>query len=98
MRDLVDEHDPDAERIRVVLDKLSTHSPARSYERFEPAEARRILSRLELYFTPKHANWLTMVKIEIGSWSASALERRIPDKSMLIVEARRGPHGAKLAR
>ena len=51
MRELVDEHYPDAERIRVVLDNLSTHTPAALYERFEPAEARRILSRLEFHFT-----------------------------------------------
>src|SRR6185369_13478576 len=66
MRELVDEHYPDAERIRVVLDNLSTHTPAALYECFEPAEARRILSRIECHFTPKHANWLNMVKIEIG--------------------------------
>jgi transposase len=53
MRDLVDEHYPDADRIRVVLDNLSAHSAAALYQRFTPAEARRILSRLELHFTPK---------------------------------------------
>jgi transposase len=36
MRDLVDDHYPDADKIRVVLDNLSTHSPAALYERFEP--------------------------------------------------------------
>ena len=41
MRDLVDEHYPDAERIRVVLDNLSAHSAAALYQAFEPAEARR---------------------------------------------------------
>lgn len=59
LRDLVDEHYPDAERIRVVLDNLSAHSAAALYQRFAPAEARRILSRLEFHFTPKHASWLT---------------------------------------
>jgi len=66
MRDLVDEHYPEADRIRVVLDSLSTHSAAALYQAFEPAEARRILSRLEFHFTPKHASWLNMVEIEIG--------------------------------
>lgn len=86
MRELVDDHYPEAERIRVVLDNLSTHTPAALYERFEPAEARRILSRLEFHFTPKHASWLNMVEIEIGVMVRQCLDRRIPDKSTLIVE------------
>jgi transposase len=86
MRDLVDEHYPDAERIRVVLDNLSAHSAAALYQRFEPAEARRILSRLEFHFTPKHASWLNMVEIEIGVMVRQCLDRRIADKSTLISE------------
>jgi transposase len=86
MRELVDEHYPDAERIRVVLDNLSTHTPAALYERFEPAEARRILSRIEFHFTPKHASWLNMVEIEIGVMVRQCLDRRIPDMSTLIAE------------
>jgi transposase len=86
MRELVDEHYPDAERIRVVLDNLSTHTPSALYERFEPAEARRILSRLEFHFTPKHASWLNMVEIEIGVLVSQCLDRRIPDKATLVRE------------
>jgi transposase len=86
MRDLVHEHYPDAERIRVVLDNLSTHSPAALYERFEPAEARRILSRIEFHFTPKHASWLNMVEIEIGVMVRQCLDRRIADMSTLVAE------------
>jgi transposase len=86
MRDLVDEHYPEAERIRVVLDNLSTHSPAALYERFAPAEARRILSRIEFHFTPKHASWLNMVEIEIGVMVGQCLSRRIADKATLVSE------------
>jgi transposase len=101
MRDLVDEHYPEADRIRVVLDNLSTHSQAALYERFEPAEARRILSRLEFHFTPKHASWLNMVEIEIGVMVRQCLDRRIPDKSTLIAEIgkwehRRNREGARI--
>lgn len=92
MRDLVDEHYPEADRIRVVLDNLSTHSQAALYERFEPAEARRILSRLEFHFTPKHASWLNMVEIEIGVMVRQCLDRRIPDKSTLIAEIGKWEH------
>jgi hypothetical protein len=101
MRDLVDKHYPEADRIRVVLDNLSTHSQAALYERFEPAEARRILSRLEFHFTPKHASWLNMVEIEIGVMVRQCLDRRIPDKSTLIAEIgkwehRRNREGARI--
>jgi transposase len=84
MRDLVDDHYPEAERIRVVLDNLSAHSAAALYQAFEPAEARRILGRIEFHFTPKHASWLNMVEIEIGVMVDQCLDRRIPDKSTLI--------------
>jgi transposase len=86
MRDLVDEHYPDAERIRVVLDNLSAHSAAALYQCFAPAEARRILSRLEFHFTPKHASWLNMVEIEIGVMVRQCLDRRIAHKATLIAE------------
>ncbi len=86
MRDLADDHYPDAERIRVVLDNLSTHTPAALYETFAPEEARRILRRLEFHYTPKHASWLNMVEIEIGVMVGQCLDRRIPDKATLVSE------------
>ena len=86
MRDLVDTHYPEADRIRVVLDNLSTHTAAALYQAFEPAEARRILSRVEFHFTPKHASWLNMVEIEIGVMVQQCLDRRIPEKALLVAE------------
>jgi len=86
MRDLVDEHYPHAERIRVVLDNLSAHSAAALYQRFSPAEARRILDRLEFHFTPKHASWLNMVEIEIGVMVRQCLNRRIAERTTLVAE------------
>jgi transposase len=101
MRDLVDIHYPRAERIRVVLDNLSTHTPSALYETFAPDEARRILRRLEFHFTPKHASWLNMVEIEIGVMAAQCLDRRIPTKAILIKEVkawerRRNHDGARI--
>jgi transposase len=86
MQELVDVHYPEAERIRVVLDNLSAHSAAALYQTFAPEEARRILSRLEFHFTPKHASWLNMVEIEIGVMVRQCLDRRIPDKATLVSE------------
>jgi transposase len=83
MRDLVDIHYPDAEIIRVVQDNLSTHSAGALYQTFPPAEARRILRRLEFHYTPKHASWLNMVEIEIGVLRGQCLDRRIDDPKRL---------------
>jgi len=86
MRDLVDTHYGAYGRIQVVLDNLSTHTPAALYDAFAPEEARRLLRRLEFHFVPKHASWLNMVEIEIGVLAAQCLDRRIPDLSTLTSE------------
>src|SRR5437868_1821102 len=66
MRELVDVHYPGATCIRVVQDNLSIHKLGALYQAFAPAEARRILRRLEFHYTPKHASWLNMVECEIS--------------------------------
>ena len=88
MRDLVDIHYPKAERIRVIMDNLSTHKPSALYETFDAAEARRILRRLEIHHTPKHASWLNMVEIEIGVMVSQCLDRRIATKAILVREVK----------
>ncbi|MGY4473580.1 hypothetical protein ACVILL_000994 [Bradyrhizobium sp. USDA 3364] len=77
---------PRAERIRVVLDNLSTHSPGTLYQTYAPAEARRILRRSEFHYVPKHASWLNMVKIEIGVLARQCLDRRIDSHARLAAE------------
>ncbi len=86
MRELTDVHFPEAAQIRVVLDNLSTHSAAALYNAFAPAEARRVLRRLEFHYTPKHASWLNMVEIEIGVLRSQCLDRRIDSREKLIAE------------
>jgi transposase len=100
MRDLVDLHYLKADRIRVVLDNLSTHSPGALYEAFPAPEAHRILRRLEFHYTPKHASWLNMVEIEIGVLRSQCLDRRIGDRKTLEAEiaawqAQRNAAGAR---
>jgi transposase len=101
MRDLVEVHYPKAERIRVVLDNLSTHRPKNLYEAFAPEQARRILRRLEFHYTPTHASWLNMVEIEISVLASQCLDRRIPDRATLEREVaawqhRRNVEGARI--
>jgi transposase len=86
MQELVDDFYPNAERIRVVLDNLNTHTPAALYETFEPAEARRILNKLEFHYTPKHGSWLNMAEIEFSVLTRQCLDRRIPDAATLCAE------------
>lgn len=83
MQALVDNYFPRADKIRVVLDNLNTHTPAALYETFSPQKARRILNHLEFHYTPKHGSWLNQVEIEISVLSRQCLERRIPDVETL---------------
>jgi hypothetical protein len=86
MRDLVDRHFPDATTIRVVLDNLNTHTPAALYEAFPPAEARRILRKLEFHYTPIHGSWLNMAELEFSMLARQCLGRRIGDRATLVSE------------
>ena len=86
MRELADLHFPKAERIRVVLDNLSTHSAGAFYQAFPAPEARRLLRGLEFHYVPKHASWLNMVEIEIGVLAAQCLNRRIESIAQLTAE------------
>src|SRR3954469_3134719 len=99
--DLVDVDYPEAERIRVVQDNLSTHTPGALSEAFPAAEARRILRRLEFHYTPQHASWLNMVEIEIGVLKGQCLDRRIDTREKLKREItawqrRRNAAGARV--
>ncbi len=86
VKDLVDVHYPDAERIVLVMDNLNTHSPASLYQAFEPAEAKRLANKLEIHYTPTHGSWLDMAEIEIAVLSTQCLDRRIPDLDTLRAE------------
>jgi hypothetical protein len=86
MRDLTDVHFPEAKRIIVVEDNLNTHDPACLYAVFEPAEAKRILDRLEFRYTPKHGSWLNMAEIELSVLGRQCLDRYIPDTEILSQE------------
>ena len=86
LRELIDEQYPQAEKVVLVMDNLNTHKPASLYEAFEPAEARRLLKRLEIHYTPKHGSWLNMAEPEFSVLARQCLDRRIPDPTTLIQE------------
>jgi len=83
IRDLVDVRYPDAKRITLVMDNLNTHVGASLYKKFEPQEARRILDKLEIHYTPKHGSWLNMAEIELSVLSRQCMDARIPDQETL---------------
>ena len=86
VRDLVDVHYPEAEAIVLVQDNLNTHKPASLYEAFPPEEARRIIERLEVHYTPKHGSWLNMAETELSILGRQCLDRRIADRPAITSE------------
>jgi hypothetical protein len=86
LRDLVDQPFRQAERIVLVTDNLNTHRPAALYQAFPPAEAWRILERLEWHYTPTHGSWLNLAELELSVLQRQCLDRRIPDQATLEAE------------
>ena len=83
IRHLVDVRYPRAEIIVLVQDNLNTHKLASLYEAFPPEEARRLIDKLEVHYTPKHGSWLKMAERELGVLRRQCLDRRMPDFSTL---------------
>jgi transposase len=83
IRDLVDVYYPTAEKLILVMDNLNTHTLAALYELFEPAEARRLIEKLEVHYTPKHGSWLNMAEIELSVLTRHCLDRRIGSRTEL---------------
>ena len=88
MRRLAEERYPQAEKIRVVLDNLSTHTGAAFYEIFPAEVARKLARRIEFVYTPVHGSWLNMVEVEISVLVRQCLKRRLADMETLEREAK----------
>lgn len=86
IKHLLDEHYPDAVKVRLVMDNLNTHEIASLYATFEPMEARRLADRLEIHYTPKHGSWLNIAEIEFSVMQSQCLNRRIPDLAAMRAE------------
>jgi hypothetical protein len=86
VRELVDGHYPDGEKIRLVPDNRNTHEGASLYEAFRPVEARRILDKIEWHSTPKHGSWMNMAETEIGNMDSQCLDRRLDSPTLIAQE------------
>lgn len=78
IKELLDVHYPNAERICLVMDNLNTHKISSLYEAFEPETALRLAKRLEIHHTPKHGSWLNIAEIELSAMTIQCLDKRIP--------------------
>lgn len=86
VKDFLTLHYPDAQKVVLVMDNLNTHKLASLYEAFPPEEARALCERLEIHPTPKHGSWLNMAEIELSVLARQCLDRRMPDKALIISE------------
>lgn len=77
LREVMEVHYPQAEKIVLVMDNLNTHTPAAFYEICPPDEARRLIERLEIHYTPKHGSWLNMAEIELSVLARQCLHQRL---------------------
>ena len=86
VKKLLDVHYPIADKVVLVMDNLNTHTGASLYATFEPEEARRLLDRLEIHYTPKHGSWLNMAEIEFRLLTTLCLSRYVPTKQALVAQ------------
>jgi hypothetical protein len=89
IRDLLEVRSPEAVRVRLVCENLTTHGIGSLSEAFPPEQARRLASRLEIHHTPKHGSWLNIAEIELSVLTMQCLDRRIPDMETLTKETQR---------
>jgi transposase len=82
----ISEHYNQAERITLVMDNLSTHSPGALYETFAPTTAKTLRDRFDFIYTPKHGSWLNMAEIELNVLIRQCLNRRIGDINEMQAE------------
>lgn len=88
IKNIADNHYPDAVKIRLVMDNLNTHKPSALYETFPPPEAKRLWDRFEFIYTPKHGSWLNMAEIELHVLMSQCLNRRISNMATIKKEVK----------
>jgi len=86
VKELVDIDYASAKKIVLVMDNLNTHTGSSLYETFMPSEAKRILDKLDIHYTPKHGSWLNMAELELSHLGRQCLDRRIPDSETMKQE------------
>ena len=81
-----------------LLPAMTKNAKRPHSEAFAPAEAKRIMDRLDLVFTPKHGSWLNIAEYEPNMLPRQSLGgRRRPGRG-LVPQAERRPDRRRLAR
>lgn len=83
LKEIADVYYPQANTIRLVMDNLNTHRLCILYEFFSPEEARRLIQRFEVHYTPKHGSWLNIAEIELSVMSKQCTKRRLSNMEIL---------------
>lgn len=83
VQQLIDMDYKKAEKITLVMDNLNTHGAASLYEAFDPAEARRLIEKLDVVHTPKHGSWLNVAEVELAALEKQSIGGRVPDRESL---------------
>lgn len=101
IRWIVDEAEPDAEKVIIVMDNLNTHKIDSLYKAFSPEEASRIRNKVEFHYTPLHGSWLDIAEIGINIISTQCLGQRFQSMEQLretlnIWEAHRNKQRVKI--
>lgn len=101
MREVIEVHFADADKIVLVMDNLNTHLTASFYEVYPPEVARRLSEKLEIHYTPRHGSWLNMAEIELSVLARQVLNQRLSTAEQVQAEAaawqeRRNRHQARI--
>ena len=75
-----------ARRVHLVMDNLNTHFRKCFEDVLGVKAAKKLLRRAVFHYTPKHASWLNMAEIEIGTLDRQCLNRRLPDRDTIVAE------------
>lgn len=75
-----------ARRVHLVMDNLNTHFRKCFEEVLGVRKAKALLRCVVFHYTPKHASWLNMAEIEIGILDRQCLDRRLPNRDILVAE------------
>jgi hypothetical protein len=79
---------PNATKIHLVMDNLSTHSNKSLIKHLGPKRGAKLWDRFKIHYTPKHGSWLNQAEIEISMFSRGCLGNdRIATRTTLAKRA-----------
>ena len=79
IRGMMEQRNPEAERVVLVMDNLNTYGIESLDGTCRPDLALALPERLEIHRTPKHGGWLNNAEIGLSALCGKCLNRRIPD-------------------